>query len=75
MPHHVGCHLAIRVFLLGITWESRVKLPSQDLPRGGIIPCLVLWRGTSPCWLLPAHYDLGSTQILTLALWCRVLDC
>jgi hypothetical protein len=70
MPHRVGCHLANCVFLLGITWESRAKLPSQDLPREGIIPYLVLWRGTCPWCLLPAHYDPGSTQILTLALWC-----
>jgi hypothetical protein len=32
---------------------------------GGISPCLVLWRGTCPCWLSPANGDLGSTQILT----------
>jgi hypothetical protein len=36
MPLHVGWHLAVRVFLLGITWESHMKPPSQDLPgRGG----------------------------------------
>jgi hypothetical protein len=32
---------------------------------GGICPCLVLWRGTCPCWLSPTYGDSGSTQILT----------
>jgi hypothetical protein len=33
--------------------------------RGGISPCLVLWRHTCPGWLSTTHGDPGSTQILT----------
>ena len=65
MPLCVGWHLVIRVFPIGITWERRMKLPGPDLPRGGIIPCLVLCRGTYPCSLSPTHGDPDSTQILT----------
>jgi hypothetical protein len=53
------------------------ETPSQDLSaggEGGISPCLILWRGTCPCWLSPMHSDLSSTQILTLALWCQISD-
>jgi hypothetical protein len=43
-----------------------LKPPSLDLVgRGGISPCLVLWRGTCHGWLSPANGDPGSTQILT----------
>jgi hypothetical protein len=42
-----------------------MKPPDLDLYRGGICPCLVLWRGTCPCWLSPANSDPGSTQNLT----------
>jgi hypothetical protein len=68
MPLRVSWHIAIRIFSMGITRERRLKPPGPNLPGegGGVIcPCLVLWRGTCPCWLSPTHYDLGSTQILT----------
>jgi hypothetical protein len=53
------------VFSARITRERRVKPPGPDLTRGGISPCLVLWRGICPCWLSTLNGDLGSTQILT----------
>jgi hypothetical protein len=71
MPLRVGWHLAVLVSPLGITWGNRMKPPSQ----GGISPCLVLWRGTCPCWLSPTYGNPGSTQTLTLALWYQVSDC
>jgi hypothetical protein len=37
MPLHVGWHLAVLVFSIGVTRESSVKPPSQDLP-GGHLP-------------------------------------
>jgi hypothetical protein len=62
----------------GLT-SSHLDFPDWDYPGtsfettwprfarggGGIRPCLVLWIGTCPCWLSPAHGDPGSTQILT----------
>jgi hypothetical protein len=33
-PLCVGWHLTIRVFQIGITRESRLKPPGQDLPKG-----------------------------------------
>jgi hypothetical protein len=41
-----------------------VEPPSQ----GGNSPCLVLWRGTCPCWLSPKlHSDLDfSTMVASL---------
>jgi hypothetical protein len=65
--HAPSCGLASshQGFPIGIIQESCLKPPSQDLPRGGISPCLVLWIGTCPCWLSPMNGDLGSTQILT----------
>jgi hypothetical protein len=60
----VGWHLAIRVFLPGITQERRLKPPGLDLIRG-IRSCLILWRGMWPSWLSPAKGGSGSTQILT----------
>jgi hypothetical protein len=66
LPLRVGWHLAIRVFLIGITWESHLKPPGPDLiGGGGISPCLVLCRGIYPSRLSPTNGDLGSTQILT----------
>jgi hypothetical protein len=68
MSLHVGWHLVIRVFSKGITRESHLKPTGQDLPGGGgggISSCLVLWRGTCPCWLSPMNGDPGSTQTLT----------
>jgi hypothetical protein len=58
---------------------SRLSFPNRDYPgkslettwpefprgRGSICSCLVLWRGTCPCWLSPSHGVPGSTQILT----------
>jgi hypothetical protein len=39
----VGWHLAIQIFLIGITQKSHLKQPGQDLPGGGgISPCFVL---------------------------------
>jgi hypothetical protein len=32
---------------------------------GGIVPCLVLWRGTCPSWLSPVNDNPVCTQILT----------
>jgi hypothetical protein len=58
MPLHVGYYLAVPVFLIGITRESRVKPPSQDLPWPVISPCLVLWRGTCPCLSMERHLPL-----------------
>jgi hypothetical protein len=58
---YVGRHLAIRVFLLGITLERCLKPPGLDLIRGvGISPYLILWRGTCSGWLSPMNGDLGS---------------
>jgi hypothetical protein len=67
MPLCVGWHLAVRIPLIRNTWEHHMKSPGLDLYRGegGIRPCLVLWRGTYPCWLSPVHSDPDSTQILT----------
>jgi hypothetical protein len=63
-PLLVGWHLAVRVFPLGITQDSRLKPPGPDL-MGGISPCLVLWRGACHGWLSPVNGDPGCTQILT----------
>jgi hypothetical protein len=46
---------------LGMSHET--TWPRFD--REGICPCLVLWRGTCPCRLSPAHGDPDSTEILT----------
>jgi hypothetical protein len=60
--------------------SSRPSFPDMDYPgkmlattwlgfarRGGgdIDPCLIIWRGTYPCWLSPMNGDPSSTQILT----------
>jgi hypothetical protein len=42
-----------------------MKPPGSDLIRGGIDPCLVLWRGTFHGFLSPPNGYLGFTQILT----------
>jgi hypothetical protein len=44
---------------------TRETTRPKFVPRG-LQPCLVLWRGTCPCWLSPAYGDPVSTQILTL---------
>jgi hypothetical protein len=63
-PLRVDWHLAIRVSPPRITQEHRLKPLGQDLTVG-ISPCLVLWKGACPYWLLPAHGNPSSTQILT----------
>jgi hypothetical protein len=40
MPLCVGCHLAVRVFPLGITWESCLKPLGPD----------VIWRALASVW-------------------------
>jgi hypothetical protein len=57
--------------------SSRLGFHDRDYPgtllkttwprftRGGIRPCMILWRGTCPCWLSPMHGDPGSTKIQT----------
>jgi hypothetical protein len=57
--------------------SCRPGFPAKDYPqkthettwsgfdRGGICPCLVIWRGPCPSWLSPMNSDPGSTQILT----------
>jgi hypothetical protein len=60
-----------------INTKSVTGSPDRDYPgtkhettwlgfarEGGICPCVVLWRGTCPCWLSPKHGDPYSTQIL-----------
>jgi hypothetical protein len=37
MPLHVGWHLIVWVFLIGITHESHLKPPGRDLLRGGAL--------------------------------------
>jgi hypothetical protein len=66
MPQRVGWQLAIWVFPLGITQESCLNTLGPDLIWGGGIGlCLILWRGTFPCWLSSMNGDSSSTQILT----------
>jgi hypothetical protein len=38
MPLHVGWHLAVQVFSIGITRERRMKPPDPDLHRGTSAP-------------------------------------
>jgi hypothetical protein len=38
MPLRVNCHLAVWVFPIGITWESRLKPLGQNLPGGWHYP-------------------------------------
>jgi hypothetical protein len=62
----VGCHLAVRVLPIWITRECHMKPSGPNLYLGVVISlCLVLWRGTCPCWLSPTHGDPDCTQILT----------
>jgi hypothetical protein len=65
MPLRVGWHLVVRVFLPGITRERHLKPLGSDLIRGGISPCLILWRGACPSWLSHLNDDPGSSQILS----------
>jgi hypothetical protein len=63
---HVGWHLAIWVFPIGITQESHVKPPSQDLPKGAALA--PIWSYGEVLALVGPHPwtgDPGSTQILT----------
>jgi hypothetical protein len=75
MCFHVCWHLAVEVFPIGITWESRLKAHAQDLPRGGghqplsspmerQLPLLTLTHE----WLPRFHLDPDSV------LQCQVLD-
>jgi hypothetical protein len=74
MPLHVGWHLAVRVFLIGITRERCSKPPGLDLmgghqplsgPMERYLPLLALTSERLP----RLHSDPDS------ALWCTVSDC
>jgi hypothetical protein len=70
-PHHVGWHLTVRVFLIGITRESCLKHPDQDLP-GGHWPLSGPMERHLPLLASPMSSDLGFTHFLT---WhCGVIE-
>jgi hypothetical protein len=52
-------------FSTRITQERSVKPLGPDLIGGGIMPYLILWRGTCSSWLSPLNGDPSSNQILT----------
>jgi hypothetical protein len=52
LPLRVGWHLAIRVFLIGITWESHLKPPGPDLIGGALAP---VWSYAEESTLAGSH--------------------
>jgi hypothetical protein len=66
-PLCVGWHRAVRVLLLGITRERRLKPPGPDLigggqPLSGPMERHLLWLPLTHIWLPRLHSDPDSAQ-------------